>query len=505
MQIVWFKRDLRLEDHAPLCEAAARGPVLPLYIVEPDMWAQPDQSRRHYDFLGECLEELRAQLAALGTPLIIRVGAAVEVLQALHVETGFTDLWSHQETGNGWSYARDRAVQKWARANQVVWHERKQHGVVRGPHNRDGWAAAWHRDIAQARLAAPSDLPPLPTMISGASMPTACALGLGEDDCPDRQTGGRREALSLLGGFLTERGQSYRRDMSSPLTGEWACSRLSPHFSFGTLSIREAFLACEARRQEKLPAGWSGSLKAFASRLRWHCHFIQKLEDQPDIEFANMHPAYDGLREPHFDRARFEAWAEGRTGYPFIDACMRSLHATGWLNFRMRAMLMSFAAYHLWLHWRETSLHLARLFTDYEPGIHYAQAQMQSGTTGINTMRIYNPIKQSHDQDPDGVFIRRWVTEIAALPNHLIHTPWAAPQQLDYPPPIIDERRARKYAADRLAAVRKSAEHRRLSGDVVARHASRARPPKRGLAKRGSAKRGSAKTGTSSGQYELKL
>ena len=477
MEIVWFKRDLRINDHAPLYEAAARGAVCPLYIVEPDMWAEADASRRHYDFLCESLAELDMALAALGQRLIIRVGAAVEVLDALHQETGFTRLWSHQETGNGWSYARDRAVKKWAHTHTVTWHERKQHGVMRGSHSRDKWAANWHKEIYQAQVPPPEKLQPL-NLLSEA-MPAAADLGLGVDDCPGRQKGGRAEALSLLGGFLTERGQSYRRDMSSPLTGEWACSRLSPHFSFGTLSIREALQASEARRQEPMERGWAGSLKAFESRLRWHCHFIQKLEDEPAIEFQNMHAAYDGAREGGFDQARFDAWAEGRTGYPFIDACMRSLQATGWLNFRMRAMLMSFASYHLWLHWRETSLHLARLFTDYEPGIHYAQAQMQSGTTGINTMRIYNPIKQSQDQDPDGVFLRRFVPEIAHLPTHLIHTPWAAPDKGDYPDPIVDERRARKIAADKLYALRKTGAHRRVSAQVVKKHASRAAPPKR--------------------------
>ena len=477
MEIVWFKRDLRISDHAPLFEAAKRGPVLPLYIVEPDMWAQADQSRRHYGFLCECLHELDEALKALGQELIIRVGPAIEVLAALQSETGFTRLWSHQETGNGWSYARDRAVLAWTKANRIAWHEARQHGVHRGAHHRNGWAKFWHDEIDRPHIAVPPGLASLD--IAGEVLPPPAALGLAGDDCPGRQKGGRREALSLLGGFLTERGRSYRRNMSSPLSGEWSCSRLSPHFAFGTLSIREALHASAARRQEPMEKGWAGSLKAFESRLRWHCHFIQKLEDEPAIEFQNMHAAYDGLREGDFDEARFTAWAEGRTGYPFIDACMRSLKATGWLNFRMRAMLMSFASYHLWLHWRETSLHLARLFTDYEPGIHYAQAQMQSGTTGINTMRIYNPIKQSQDQDPDGVFLRKWVPEIAHLPTHLIHTPWAAPEKGVYPDPIVDERRARKIAADRLYGLRRSGAHKHIAKAVVEKHASRAAPPRR--------------------------
>lgn len=477
MEVVWFKRDLRIHDHEALSEAAKRGSVVPLYIIEPDMWAQPDQSRRHYEFLVECLHELRQELQQIGQGLIVRVGDAVEVLSAVRAETGFTRLWSHQETGNGWSYRRDRKVAAWAKAHAVSWHQARQHGVMRGAHHRDDWAAAWHREIDRPQAVAPSVLPPV--NIASDAVPNAEALGLLPDDCPGRQTGGRREALSLLGGFLTERGQTYRRDMSSPLSGEWSCSRLSPHFAFGTLSVREALQASTARRQEPMQSGWAGSLRAFESRLRWHCHFIQKLEDEPEIEFQNMHPAYNGLRENQFDEARFEAWKHGRTGFPFIDACMRSLTASGWLNFRMRAMLMSFASYHLWLHWRPTALHLARLFTDYEPGIHYAQAQMQSGTTGINTMRIYSPLKQSRDQDPDGVFLRRWLPEIAHLPDHLIHTPWAAPDRGDYPQPIIDERRARKAAADRLYALRNRPEHKALAAQVVNRHASRARPPAR--------------------------
>ena len=131
------------------------------------------------------------------------------------------------------------------------------------------------------------------------------------------------------------------------------------------------------------------SLRSFKSRLAWHCHFIQKFYDQPSIEKENMSTSYNGLRENDFNEKYFKAWTDGQTGYPFIDACMRYLKSHGWINFIMRAMLVSFASYQLWLDWRVTSKYLSKYFTDYEPGIHYSQFQMQSGTTGINTLRIY--------------------------------------------------------------------------------------------------------------------
>ena len=224
-------------------------------------------------------------------------------------------------------------------------------------------------------------------------------------------------------------------------------------------------------------------LRGFAGRLRWHCHFMQKLEDEPRIEFENFARVCDGLRENDFNDAHFAAWCEGRTGYPMVDACMRSLRATGWLNFRMRAMLVSFASYHLWLHWRPTGVFLARQFLDFEPGIHWSQMQMQSGTTGINTLRMYSPTKQALDQDPDGVFIRRWVPELARVPLPYLAQPWKMEESVqrlagcsmgvDYPLPIVDEKEALKAAKDRMYGLRKTEQAREESSAVQARHGSR--------------------------------
>ncbi len=220
-------------------------------------------------------------------------------------------------------------------------------------------------------------------------------------------------------------------------------------------------------------------MRSFLSRLWWHCHFMQKLEDQSNIEYENLHSAYDQLRKESLNQQYFEAWKTGNTGFPMIDVCMRALIATGWLNFRMRAMLMSFASYHLWLDWRVTSLYLARLFTDYEPGIHYSQVQMQSGTTGINSIRIYNPIKQSIDQDPNGEFIKRWIPELENVSDENIHTPWLEKHNaVDYPNPIVDEKQARKFAADNIYKIRKDSKSSQETKNIIKKHASRKKPRK---------------------------
>lgn len=496
-QVVWFKRDLRIADHAPLIEALRHGPVVGLYLYEPELLHSPEWDASHSRFIAEALRELETEWTRRGGCLLLRRGEAVEQLDRLHRETGFVRLWSHEETGQRVTFDRDLRVARWCRDRGIVWEERRQDGVVRRLARRDGWAERWARRMSGRMEPPPQVLGPgRPTGLASEGVLGPESLGLGPVIPSGWQVGGETVAREVLGSFLEDRGVGYRTEMSSPLTAATACSRISPYLAWGCVSMRTVHQAALQRQEalgwrrsagEPVDRRWSGALSSFQARLRWHCHFMQKLEDEPRIEFENFNRAYDGLREAFTEseegQLRLEAWRQGRTGFPLVDACLRSVRATGWLNFRMRAMVMSVASYHLWLHWRPTAIHLARCFLDFEPGIHFSQAQMQSGTTGINTVRIYNPTLQALEQDPQGVFIRRWVPELAAVPDAFLAEPWRMMRSqqeasrcvigVDYPAPRVEARLAVLEAKARIARIRSSTVAREASRRVYLRHGSR--------------------------------
>lgn len=502
VQILWYKRDLRIADHAPLAGAMAAGPVVAVYVHEPEQQHAADRDLRHEFVLRDMLNELRASFRERGGHLVELHGALPDVFGSLHRLMPFSAIWAHEETWNALSYARDRRVRAWAKVAEVRMHELPSNGVVRRLASRDGWAETWQSRMRARivptpdRIASPSEseialaLTALPNDLRASMAPVAAPLWA------DWQLGGEARGHERLQSFLAARGRDYRRAMSSPNDAPESCSRISTALAFGTLSVRQAYQAARQRagalrddnatRRDPAAAMWTHSLVSFASRLHWHCHFIQKLEDEPRLEHAHYAPIFDGLRPHEPDTERLRAWRDGQTGYPLVDACMRSLRVTGWLTFRMRAMVMSFASYHLWLDWRHTGPVLARWFTDYEPGIHWTQCQMQSGTTGINTIRIYNPYKQAEEHDAAGTFVRRWVPELASLSDADIIRPELTPvmmQQMTgcfigrhYPTPIVHHETAYAFARDRMHAIKLAAQRSGSAQRVYNKHGSRKTP-----------------------------
>ena len=428
------------------------------------------------------------------------------MLKQLHETQGFDALFSHEETGSGITYSRDRAVQLWANRTGIVWHQATQNGVIRGLQSRDhrmpvirerlmntlpkpppvnisDWLAdstgsgAFIRKLHAANSSGKTGnievvegTWPCFSTLSGQPLDTR----ISEDDTQQLT---EHHARADLHSFLHERAVHYSGGISSPNTAFKAGSRLSAHLAWGTLSLRQVFDATRQRDQELAGqsgahvAQWRKSLKAFQSRLHWHDHFIQRLESAPDMEFQALNPAYQKL-DYGDDERLLRAWVQGQTGLPLIDACMRCLAATGFLNFRMRAMVVSAACFGLAQSWRSLQYPLARLFLDYEPGIHFSQIQMQAGIVGINTLRVYSPHKQLLDQDPQAVFVKRWIPELREF-DALQISQYNERTLGDYPEPVTDIKQNTRIIRDQVYAIRKSEAGQEASADVLEKHGSR--------------------------------
>ena len=480
INIVWFKRDLRLVDNEALYHANQSDlPLLLIYVFEPSVMNYDDSDVRHWRFIYESIQDLNKKLTPFNSEIYFFHNEVKIVFSELINEFEVKTIFSHQEIGNKVTYDRDLKMKAFFSSNDIFWKEFQMHGVIRRLKSRQDWDKRWEqvmrdtpKNIKESELNTIELDSEFYNTLKGANLPIEIT-----SPNPNFQRGGEYWAWRYLDSFVKERYVNYSKHISKPDLSRKGCSRLSPYLAYGNISMRMIY---QYTNQYYETSKNKRAILNFVSRLHWHCHFIQKFEDECEMEFENANRAYDNLIKPK-NETYIKAWQEGKTGVPIVDACMRCLVATGYINFRMRAMVVSFFTFNLWQDWRELHF-LARQFLDYEPGIHYPQIQMQSGTTGINTIRIYSPIKNSEEHDADGIFIKKWLPELVEVPVSLLHEPWKMNEMeqkfynciigKDYPGPIVNIEETRKYASDIVWSFRKKDEVKQEGKRILQKHVS---------------------------------
>lgn len=477
INVVWLKRDLRLQDNEAIANAIkAKKPFLLLYVFEKSLIDDPHYDDRHWNFIKQSLVDINEDLVALDSKILAVTSEVITVFNQLLNYYEIHTVFSHQETGLLITYTRDKDFSRYCRNNSISWIENKNNGVLRGLLNRKEWLNNWEEYMNSPTIKNTLSAENLLGKIEIQSLEKSfLSTNLQTPNNANFQKGGSKIAWKYANSFFDERYKNYMYHISKPSLSRKSCSRLSPYIAWGNLSVRQVYQKAIAN----LNSNNKKQISAFISRLRWQAHFIQKFEMEHTMEEASINKGFHKLKKS-ISKQYQKAWKEGKTGFPLVDASMICLKETGYLNFRMRAMLVSFFTHILWQPWQECSQHLSKLFLDFEPGIHFPQLNMQAGETGINEIRVYSPIKNSIVHDEDASFIKKWLPQLANLPKAFIYEPYLMTPLdeqfnnfklgIDYPKPIVDIKKNRKRALDILWNMRNDKDVKLENKRILAKH-----------------------------------
>ncbi len=461
----WFRNDLRLQDNSALTALVERAETwLPVFVLDPRMLGNERSGGPRTRFLLDCLARLGRDLEKRGVPLLVRHGRPEQVLPRLLSETG-ARLLSFNRAVTPFGCQRDAAVRRTVEKDGGEVIERLDHVVfgsseirtqkgsaysVYSPYRKTWWRRWLEAPRLPVRLGALP--PPIPDVASD-RIPDPREFGL-DAGAVALPTGGEAAAHQRLEQFLTTAAGRYHEDRDRP--DRDGTSRLSAYLRFGAISIRE----CIVRGEEAIaadPALESGIAK-WLDELLWREFYSSILEENPRVLRENYRSEYDALVW-NDDPDGFEAWCEGRTGYPIVDAGMRQLRETGWMHNRVRMIAASFLTKDLLIDWREGERFFFEHLVDGDPASNNGgwQWAASTGTDPQPYFRIFNPIAQGRRWDPNGDYVRRWIPELQNVPGAQVHTPWEAQQPpAAYPPPIVDHAERREDALERFSEARQA-------------------------------------------------